>query len=229
MHRGYIKIFRRLKDSDLWLEEPFTRGQAWVDLIMLANHKDGHIRKRGVKIEIKRGQCGYSELALAERWRWSRGKVNRFLIELETIQQIIQQKTRLTTLITIINYNEYQANKTTDDTTDNTTDGQQTDINNNDNNDKKKRYVSYPAEFEKFWAEYPNRKCGKTNTFKSWKRLNGDKPEIDTLLKILDAHKKSTDWQKNNGQFIPMATTWLNQRRWDAEVENPEQKTKWAY
>jgi hypothetical protein len=54
MHRGYIKLWRRLKDSDLWLKEKFTRGQAWVDLLMLANHREGHIRKRGIRIDLKR-------------------------------------------------------------------------------------------------------------------------------------------------------------------------------
>lgn len=41
MYRGYVKLWRRLKDSDLWLSEKFTRGQAWADLVMLANHKPG--------------------------------------------------------------------------------------------------------------------------------------------------------------------------------------------
>ena len=84
-------------------EEKFTRGQAWVDLFMLANHRDGHIRKRGIKVPVPRGTCGWSILALADRWQWSRGKVQRFLDELEREQQIVQQKSRLTTLIKIIN------------------------------------------------------------------------------------------------------------------------------
>ncbi|KKM27895.1 hypothetical protein LCGC14_1570130 [marine sediment metagenome] len=49
MHRGYIKLWRKLQNSSLWLDEKFTRGQAWVDLICLANHKNGYIRKRGVR------------------------------------------------------------------------------------------------------------------------------------------------------------------------------------
>ena len=110
MYRGYIKLWRRLSDSNLWLQEKFTRGQAWIDLIMLANHKLGYIRIRGIKVEIDRGQLAYSELTLAERWKWSRGKVRRFLKELEAnpVQQIVQQKNNLTSLITIINYDQYQ-------------------------------------------------------------------------------------------------------------------------
>lgn len=110
MYQGYIKLWRKVQDSDLWKEEKFTRGQAWVDLIMLANHKPGHIRIRGIKIDIDRGQLAYSELSLSKRWKWSRGKTRRFLQELSSnpVQQIEQQTNNLTSLITIINYEQYQ-------------------------------------------------------------------------------------------------------------------------
>jgi hypothetical protein len=89
---GWIKLYRKLQQNDLWTFEPFTRGQAWVDLLLLANHKDGFIRVRGIRVEVKRGQVGWSEIKLAERWKWSRGKVRRFLFELECDGQIIKSK-----------------------------------------------------------------------------------------------------------------------------------------
>jgi hypothetical protein len=137
--RGYILLHRKMGNNPLWLEQKFSRGQAWVDLIMLTNHKPGYIRKRGIKIPINRGECGWSVLALAARWRWSRGKVQRFLDELQDEQQIVQQKSKLTTIIKLVNYEAYQAN----DTTIRATNGQQTDNKRtqtiNDNNDKNKR------------------------------------------------------------------------------------------
>ena len=140
---GKFQIDRKLLTSDLWLSEPFTRGQAWVDLIGLANHRDGFYRSRGVKVEVKRGQCGWSEMSLAKRWRWSRGKVRRFLNELKSVQQIEQQTTNVTSLISIINYDEYQFNSTTDGTANGHQTVQQTDTkrytNNNDNNDKNEK------------------------------------------------------------------------------------------
>jgi len=107
-----------------WLAEPFTRGQAWVDLLLLANHERGFIRKRGILVAVDRGQVGYSERSLAERWRWSRNKVRRFLVELTRLSRIsrkisektIPKKTSVSTLIYIINYNRYQLNDTESDT-----------------------------------------------------------------------------------------------------------------
>ena len=37
---GWIKLHRSISDNDLWTSEPFSRGQAFVDLILLASHKD---------------------------------------------------------------------------------------------------------------------------------------------------------------------------------------------
>jgi hypothetical protein len=40
MNEGYCKLNRKLFDNELWLLEPFTKGQAWVDLFANANFKD---------------------------------------------------------------------------------------------------------------------------------------------------------------------------------------------
>jgi len=120
-NNGWIKLHRRIMNNPDWLAEPFTRAQAWIDLLLLANHDTGHIRKRGILIEVKRGQVGYSEEALAQRWRWSRGKVRRFFRDLIEKSQIsrnpVQQNSRLISLITITNYDIYQSHSTTNGTT----------------------------------------------------------------------------------------------------------------
>ena len=118
---GWIKLHRIIMDHPDWLAEPFTRAQAWVDLLLLANHKIGHIRKRGILIEVQRGQVGYSEETLAKRWKWSRDKVRRFLGVLGRVGQIsrkpVQQNPKLSCLISIVNYEAYQGGDTSNDTT----------------------------------------------------------------------------------------------------------------
>lgn len=108
---GFIKLSRSLPDHPLWLSEPFTRGQAWVDLLFLANWKPTFFFIRGIKVDVGRGQLAYSVKSLAERWGWSQGKVNRFLDVLQNEEQIVVQKTKLTTLILITNYEDYQSRR----------------------------------------------------------------------------------------------------------------------
>lgn len=136
MKEGWICIYRAIEEDPMYFAEPFTRMQAFIDLILITNHERTVFFKRGIKITVERGQTVRSEDELALRWKWSRGKVRRFLLELENDTKIVQQKTRLCNCISIVNYDKYQLGgttySTTNDTTDSTTDS--TTKNNNDNN-----------------------------------------------------------------------------------------------
>jgi len=69
--------------------------------------------------------------------------------------------------------------------------------------------------FFTFWSAYPVKK-GKGNAEKSWEKLQ---PDIEVVLSAIEAQKKTDQWVKDNGKFIPYPATWLNQRRWEDEVE----------
>lgn len=141
---GWVKVHRVLSLDPIWTAEPFTRGQAWIDLILLANHEPGAIRTRGVYIEIARGQVGWSEVRLAERWKWSRDKVRRWFSELEKREhKIIQQKNNVTSLITIVKYDLYQSDDTANNTPNDTAEKQQKNTkrytNKNEKNEKNEK------------------------------------------------------------------------------------------
>lgn len=143
MSDGWFATHRSLLHHDLWLAEKFTRGQAWVDLIGLANHSGGMICVRGMDIPIKRGQVGWSEVSLAERWKWSRGKVRRYLDSLRKRKMVSQQTSNKTSVVTVLNYDRYQfgciPSGTANRTVNGTTNGQQTDTNKKDKKEKKER------------------------------------------------------------------------------------------
>lgn len=108
---GWIVLSRKLLVNSLWRSEPFNKGQAWVDLLLLANHTHGFFFNRGIRVDVDRGQVGMSELQLSLRWKWSRTKVNSFLKLLEKEQQIKHHKNNVNSLITIVNYDTYQPEK----------------------------------------------------------------------------------------------------------------------
>ena len=111
---GWLKLHRSLIDNPLWTAEPFSKGQAWVHLLMTANHKDGGFYKNGQWVPVKRGQTGESVLSLAKRFRWSKNKLVRCLKQLEANHMIELKTNHLTTIITICNYNDYQGGEPTD-------------------------------------------------------------------------------------------------------------------
>ena len=229
MSRGYVKIWRSLADHPTWLDEPFTRGQAWVDLIMLANHAEGHIRVRGVRVTVARGQVGWSEVELAKRWKWSRGKVRRFLFSLEkTEQQIVQQKNNVCSLITLVNYDYWQGECPEGGTASGTANGQQTVHEQKEEEQKKNKTPhtpqgGYSASFEEFWSAYP-KKTGKAAAYKAWKAVPKKSPaRPPDIIAAIRAQVDADHFRGHDGAlYIPNPATWLNRGQWEDEIaSNP--------
>lgn len=155
MGKGWIAIHRSLQDNWIWKsKEPFDRRSAWIDLLLLATHTDNKELYRGELVSRKRGEINCSILWLSKRWRWSRGKTERFLNVLETDKMLTQKRTANGTTITIENYNKYQnvraTNSTTDSTTHRATDGQPTGTPNNVITIKNNDYYFRPPEKDEF-------------------------------------------------------------------------------
>ena len=91
-------------DDPLWTADKFTKGQALIDLYKLAQFKDGLVIKRGITIQLKPGQVGWSMESLRKRWGWGIGKVRRFLNTLELTGHIELQKTNVSTTITLLHW-----------------------------------------------------------------------------------------------------------------------------
>lgn len=117
MDNTFFKVYRSLLDDPLWLSEPFTYGQAWVDLIGRANFADKDHFYRGQYQQIKRGQIATSQKELADRWKWSRHKVNTFLRNIERAGMVTTKATTTGTTITIEKYAVYQDTRTSKGTT----------------------------------------------------------------------------------------------------------------
>jgi hypothetical protein len=217
----WIKLHCQLAHHDLWLMEPFTRGQAWVDLLMLAQSKPGWIMVRGISVDLDRGQVGYSELSLSERWKWSRNKVRLFIDTLRKRQMVDVRKDNKTTVITVLNFDSYQARPTADGTANgtanDTAEGQQTDNRRTltrIKEGKKEERKTYTQEFELFWSTYPARggkKQGKKEAFAEWKKAIADVP-AEFLISQIEA------LAPQYGEYPVDASRWLKHRRWEDEA-----------
>jgi len=121
-------------------------------------------------------------------------------------------------IITICNYDEYQDPKNYEGNSEGTTKEQRrksrgNNIYKNDKNDKKNIYT---PNFSIFWKEYP-KKEGKGAAFKSYNNILEPKPTLKQILDSVQVYKRTEQWR--NKQFIPHPATWLNQRRWEDEIE----------
>lgn len=127
MAEGYIKLHRKIwENTFLNAEERFDRMSAWIWILTHANYKDGSFMKNGTLIHIKRGQLFVSFVRLSTTWGWDRKTVRRFLGTLETEKMITVTGHQKGHLITVLNYNKYQASgdsEIIEGTTEGTTEG----------------------------------------------------------------------------------------------------------
>jgi broad specificity phosphatase PhoE len=75
--------------------------------------------------------------------------------------------------------------------------------------------------FEQFWLKYP-RKIAKRAALLVWLKMTEQEHEL--ALSAIDQHCAYWRAADTSIQFIPHARTWLNQGRWEDEIEIPEPK-----
>lgn len=122
---GFFKIDRDLLSHYLWKDTPFSKGQAWIDLIGLACYKDSTDMYNGQIIHCERGKVYKTYSYLSRRWGWSRKKVTSFIRALEGDGMVTTKATTHGTTITIVNYGKFQGQGTTNGTTKDTAEEQQ--------------------------------------------------------------------------------------------------------
>lgn len=77
--------------------------------------------------------------------------------------------------------------------------------------------------FDEFWAAYP-RKVGKKPAKAAWDKLKPDVQLVEQMIGAVETAKKTNQWCREDGRFIPNPTTWLNQGRWEDELQNDGQE-----
>lgn len=106
--RGVFAVDRGIFDHPVFADEPFTEREAWQWLISEASFRD---RKRNVSgriVALKRGQLSASVRFMADRWKWGKSSVERFLQKLRNEAMVGTDSGTGILVITISNYARYQ-------------------------------------------------------------------------------------------------------------------------
>lgn len=113
---SWVKLYRGITGNPLWFSEPFTKAQAWIDLILIANRE---------------GVISTSYTYLTERWHWSsKSKTFDFLkyleaegmIEFDRTQNRTQKRTQARTQFSLTNWAKFQSVRTQERTRERTQD-----------------------------------------------------------------------------------------------------------
>lgn len=96
---------------------------------------------------------------------------------------------------------------------------------------KEKKSAAAPtaSKFEShFWSLYPSckRKVDKAGCQKIWAARNLDE-QADAIQAAITRAAADPSWTKDNGEFIPMPSTWLRQARWEAPAGDIPSDNTW--
>ncbi|ENL70050.1 DnaD domain-containing protein [Staphylococcus aureus M0994] len=154
---GWISIDRSIQNHWLFKEKrTFSKFEAWIYLLMEANHSKAKVPIGNQIVTVERGQRLTSILTLSVLFNWSRFKVKTFLDLLESDGMLEVKTTSKYTLITIVNYDFYQSeqgrnqhqndikptSKQHQSNINPTSKQHQTNTNNNDNKDNNEKNVN---------------------------------------------------------------------------------------
>ncbi len=101
MHRGWM-------DSEVWDKQPYGEREAFEWLIGEARWKAGSANIGGRPIPLKRGQCSHSLRFMADKFQWSKKKVECFIEKMRIWEMIKTDNGTGQNIITICNYETYQ-------------------------------------------------------------------------------------------------------------------------
>ena len=94
--------------------------------------------------------------------------------------------------------------------------------------EKNRKEQTFAQNFLEFWAAYP-RKVGRKKAGRVWDKINPSAELCAKMHATLEVWKKSDEWQKEQGSYIPHPTTWLNRGGWDDELpEQPKHERKFV-
>ena len=130
--QGWISIHRKILESNICPKGKFSRFEAWIFILLQANHQDGLWQG----IVVKRGSFITSQVKLSDSLGWALGTVNLFLNWLKTESRIEIKTTNKYTVISVINYDTYQRNESKNEN-EMKASRKQTETNNKENKENK--------------------------------------------------------------------------------------------
>lgn len=220
MHRGWMD------NPVLATDDPFSKREAWEWMISSARFKDGEEWVNGGPVVVLRGQICKAFRYMAKAWKWDESRVRRFCKSLEKATMIQCGTAAGQSIITICNYEIYQADGCGDDATSDASSPQHrrsTAANikkgnkgNTSDSPQPPEHDEIAEQFEGWWRQYPSgRKQAKTKCLEAYRRIvkSGKATPSDLLAGAMRYAAAGYD----NSKYVKGPLVWLNGSHWEDE------------
>lgn len=214
MHRGFVKLHRKINDWE-WKTKPNTVA-LFIHLILNANHKDKKWRGK----TIKAGQIVTGRKKLSQNTGLSEQQVRTSLNHLKSTNEVTIESTKEYSIISINNWDIFQGpnqQNPNEQPTSNqpiTTSKECKEV--KECKEKKPPVVPQGGLFEDWYKDYPN-KVGRGAAEKAFERAIKK-----TTLEALKTGLKNYISEKPEDTPWCNPATWLNQERWLDEPATKE-------
>ena len=187
----------------------------WFYMVSRVNHTSNK--------QFCRGQGFFNYETIMLKCQATKAQVDHSIRWMKREGMLATTKATRGMIVTICNYDVYQrlANYKSDtigDTKATQKRYKSDTINKNDKNVKNDKNKDL---FDIFWKSYP-KKVNKAYAKRVFVKLNPSRQLFEKMLSAIEEQKNSIDWKKENGQFIPHPSTWLNGERWADELFHKE-------
>ena len=220
---SWIKLHRKIYAH--WIFKDAERLRAWIIILGHVNFKDEKVALGNDLLICKRGESLMSLDSWAKLFgkNWNKSKVRRFLNLLQNDSMIELTNEKITTRLTVCNYDTYQDERNASETQvkrkRNASETQVTPTKESKEYKELKEGKEEPIDFYIFWEAYDLKK-NKDKAKARWYQLK--LKEQQDILAYLPAYVKSTPEKK----YRKHPTTFLNNRGWEDEIIDYQSKPK---
>ena len=110
---GWISLHRKILENPILnRSRVYSNFEAWIWLLLKANHKDNKFMLGTELVKVKKGSMITSQKKLCRQFRWGSTKLRNFLKVLQKDIMLLLETNTQSTHITICNYDSYQDKQT---------------------------------------------------------------------------------------------------------------------
>jgi len=233
---GYVKLYRQTIRSPIFADAEMWKLATWCLCKATRFTRPQPIDCGPIKksVQLYPGDFVTGRNRGAEELGWNPSTFRNRLYRLEHEYGFITtRQDKHFTVVSICNWEAYQGdepdNRTNEGPTKDsprTNEGPTKDTNKNGRmQEPKKETTNSCKRFEEFWQAYPTKK-GKKPCKEIWRRKKLDSM-ADTLIQ--DVQNRQQQDKKWKDGFIPNPQTYLNQERWEDEVEQADENKPSQY
>jgi len=207
METGYIKLFRKIDEWE-WYSDGNT-FRLFLELLLRANYKSSKYRG----YDVPRGSVIFGRKEFAKKLKMSEREIRTSLSHLKSTSEVTTKSTNRFTIVCICQYESYQGERPAERPASRPTTDQQPTT----SKEGKKEKNIYSIGFEELWLIKARDKDNKFGAYKAYNKALKEEDHT-VILEAYKNHKASWITEKRENNYIPMISSWLNDRSWEDET-----------